>query len=67
MRYVYLLLILLGAIAFVLGSIEKVWGAPPEWYPPLTLWRFAIGTLAFAIVFVLLDIRDHIVSKKKED
>lgn len=66
MRYIYLLLILLAGIAFVIGSIEKIYGTPENWYAPLTLWRFAIGCLAFAIVFVLLDIRDHLVSKKKE-
>jgi len=67
MRYIYLLLILLAGVAFVLGGIEKVWGTPENWFTPLTLWRFSIGALAFAIVFVLLDIRDHIVTKKKEE
>lgn len=67
MRYIYLLLILLAGVAFVLGCIEKVWGTPENWYTPLTLWRFAVGALAFAIVFVLLDIRDHIAAKKKEE
>jgi len=43
-------------------------GLPSDWtFPPLALWRFSIAALAFAIVFVLLDIRDHLLAKKKEE
>lgn len=66
MRYIYLLLILIAGIAFVVGVIERIYGVPENWFAPLTLWRFTIGCLAFAIVFVLLDIRDYIAAKKKE-
>ena len=67
MRYIYLLLVLLAGVAFALGCIEKFWGQPDGWFSPLTLWRFAIGALAFAIVFVLLDIRDHIAAARKKE
>jgi uncharacterized membrane protein len=67
MRYIYLLLILIAGIAFALGLIERIYGTPENWFPPLTLWRFTVACLAFSIVFVLLDIRDHITAKKKEE
>lgn len=72
MRYIYFILIVLAGIAFAIGCLEKVYavktGVVGDWnFPPLALWRFSIAALAFAIVFVLLDIRDHLVSKKKEE
>jgi len=72
MRYIYFILIVLAGIAFGIGCYEKVYtvksGLPSDWtFPPLALWRFSIAALAFAIVFVLLDIRDHLLAKKKEE
>lgn len=68
MRYIYFILIVLAGIAFAIGCIEKIYGITTEWkFPPLALWRFTIASLAFAMVFVLLEIRDHLFAKKKEE
>jgi hypothetical protein len=67
MKIVYYALIVVAGIAFVLGVIIKMFmdGGPmlPAWLAPLTLWRGAIGAVAFALVFILLDVRDAIFKK----
>lgn len=67
MKIVYHTLIILAGIAFVLGVIIKLFmeggSMLPAWLVPLTLWRGAIGCLSFALVFILLDVRDIILKK----
>lgn len=63
MKVFYNILIVLAGIAFVLGVIIKVFMDPaglPAWLAPQTLWRGAIGAIGFAMVFVLIDMRDLI-------
>jgi hypothetical protein len=52
-------LVVLAAAAFVLGIVMKLSGMEPLFgrVPPLTIWRFTIGCLAFAMTFILIQIR----------
>lgn len=67
MKIVYYALIVFAGIAFVLGVIIKMFmdggTTLPAWLAPITLWRGAIGCIAFALVFILLDVRDVILKK----
>jgi hypothetical protein len=67
MKIVYHALIIVAGIAFILGVIIKLFmeGGTmlPPWLLPLTLWRGAIGAISFALVFILLDVRDVILKK----
>lgn len=66
MKIVYHALIVVAGIAFVLGVIIKLFmdaSSLPAWLAPITLWRGAIGSMSFALVFILLDVRDVILKK----
>jgi|GEM_PF-6764213 len=67
MKIVYHALIILAGLAFVLGVIIKLFmeggSTLPAWLAPQTLWRGAIGGISFALVFILLDVRDVILKK----
>jgi hypothetical protein len=54
------ILVILAAAAFVLGIIMKLADMAPLFgtVPPITIWRFTMGCLAFAMVFTLIQIRD---------
>ncbi len=54
-------LIILAAAAFVLGIVMKLGGTEPLFgrVPPLTIWRFTIGCLAFAMTLLLIQIRNY--------
>ena len=51
------ILILLGAISFVLG-MGIAYGFLAPAFAAGTLWKFSIGCLAFAIALTLTQIRD---------
>lgn len=55
------ILVILAAAAFVLGIIMKLADTGPLFgtVPPLTLWRFTMGCLAFAMTMTLMQIRDR--------
>jgi len=60
MRGLVHILVILAAAAFVLGIVMKLAGIGPLFgkVPPLTIWRFTMACLAFAMTFVLMQIRD---------
>ncbi len=53
-------LVILAAASFVLGIIMKLGDLAPLFgtVPPVTLWRFTIGCLAFAMALTLIQIRN---------
>lgn len=53
-------LVILAAAAFVLGIVMKLGGVAPLFgkVPPITIWRFTIGCLAFAMALTLIQIRN---------
>jgi len=67
MKIVYHALIVVAGIAFILGVVIKIFmeggTSLPAWLAPITLWRGAIGSIAFALTFILLDVRDVILKK----
>lgn len=61
MRYLYMTLIIIGAVAFLAGVALKIAVDPvslPEWMAPPTLWRGAMGALVLAIALILVDTRN---------
>lgn len=58
MRMLVNALVVVGALGFVVGAIEKVAGFV-LWFIPQTYWRGAMGCAAFAIALILMEIRDR--------
>ncbi len=59
MKQLVNVLIILAAIAFVIGSAARlVRGGPLLGYEPVVYWRGAIGFLGFAGTLILMQIRD---------
>jgi hypothetical protein len=64
MRAVYKLLLVLAGAAFVIGILIRLLGAGDFMgQPPLTLWRFSVSCVVFAIALLLMDIRDLTAAK----
>ena len=53
-------MVILAAAAFVLGIAMKLGGIETLFgrVPPVTIWRFTVGCLAFAMTLILMQIRD---------
>jgi hypothetical protein len=66
MKAVSYALIAIAGIAFVAGVVIKLFVDPaslPAWLAPVTLWRGAVGSLVFAMAFLLLDIREALAKR----
>lgn len=57
MRMLQNALVAVGGLGFLVGAIEKVAGFQLLFIPQ-TYWRGAMGCAAFAIVLILMEIRD---------
>ena len=60
MKGIVHILVILAAAAFVLGIAMKLGGIETLFgrVPPVTIWRFTVGCLAFAMTLILMQIRD---------
>lgn len=60
MREAVWALVILAALAFLGGIFSRFLGDGSLWgHPSVTYWRGAIGLLAFAVVLLLMQIRDR--------
>lgn len=55
MRTVALVLVLLAAVAFLVGTYSAFTGAILVGKAPVTYWRGAVGFLLFAITLLMLE------------
>jgi hypothetical protein len=55
MRQLILVLVVLAALAFVVGAISAFSGAVIVGKAPVTYWRGAVGFLLFAITLLLME------------
>ncbi|NWF99806.1 MAG: hypothetical protein HXY19_02525 [Thermoanaerobaculaceae bacterium] len=55
MRTLAIVLVVLAALAFVVGAYEAFGNALVLGKPPVTYWRGAVGLLLFAVALQLLD------------
>ncbi|MEW6336397.1 MAG: hypothetical protein ACOY3Y_13850 [Acidobacteriota bacterium] len=55
MRTVALILVLLAALAFLVGTYSAFTGAILVGKAPVTYWRGAVGFLLFAITLLMLE------------
>jgi len=59
MKQLINVLVVIAAIAFIVATIARfLLGGQFLGYEPVVYWRGAIGLLAFAVVLVLIQIRD---------
>jgi hypothetical protein len=56
MRIVSWILIILAGLAFIVGLIIKALDKQFLGFPPLTIWRFVIACLGFAIAITLMEL-----------
>jgi hypothetical protein len=66
MKAVSTALVAVAALAFAAGVVIKLFVDPaalPAWLAPVTLWRGALGGLAFAMVLLLMEIREALLRK----
>jgi hypothetical protein len=67
MKAVIYALLVVAAVAFAAGIIIKLFVDPaalPAWLAPVTLWRGSLGSLGFAMVLLLLEIREALLRKE---
>ncbi|MEW6456597.1 MAG: hypothetical protein AB1410_07805 [Acidobacteriota bacterium] len=63
MKLVSIILLVAAALAFILGIVMRFAGIETFLgQPPLTIWRFVIACIGFAIALILLEMSE----KKKE-
>jgi len=55
MRQLIVVLVVLAALAFVVGAVSAFTGAAIVGRAPVTYWRGAVGFLLFAITLLLLE------------
>ena len=66
MKTVSCVLVAIAGIAFAAGVVIKLFLDPaglPAWLAPVTLWRGAVGSLGFAAILLLMDIRELLAKK----
>lgn len=56
MRFISWILIILAGLAFVIGLIVKILKTQFLGFPPLTIWRFTMACLGFAIALILMEL-----------
>ncbi len=56
MRLISWILIILAGLAFVIGLIIKAANTQFLGFPPLTIWRFTMACLGFAIALTLMEL-----------
>jgi|GEM_PF-1925012 len=56
MRFISWILIILAGLAFIIGLIIKALNTQFLGFPPLTIWRFTIACLGFAIALTLMEL-----------
>ena len=66
MKAVVYALLVIAAVAFAAGVVLKLFVDPaalPAWLAPVTLWRGALGGLGFAMVLLLMEIREALLRR----
>lgn len=59
MRQLINLLVVLAAVSFVVGAFARfIIDGPLLGHEPVVYWRGAVGLMSFAIVLLLMQIRD---------